>query len=130
MTDDCVLLMCARVLIAWIRGFLVVLLLFSTSCYRDYGPSKRNQAGYRSVPYATPAVPVRQPAGGYAPRQPSYNPYYYGNANSRSYYNPYDFQYPYGSNPYSDYDQYYVPPTQYYNNEYDNGSASTFEDKN
>lgn len=55
-------------------------------------------------------------------RGPGYNqPYYRGRPNSRQYYNPYDFQQPYGSNPYSDHDQYYVPPNQYYNNEYQQG---------
>ncbi len=69
--------------------------------------------------------PIPRSGYGYQPyQQPS--PYYRGAPNSRMYYNPYEFQQPYGSNPYSDYDQYYVPPVQYYNNEYQKGIEDTF----
>lgn len=94
-------------------------------CSRDYTSSNNQRSQtFSSVPYAAP-MPVRQPRTFQQP----YQPYYYGVPNSRSYYNPYDFQQPYGRNPYSDYDQYYVPPTQYYNNEYDNGDASAFSSR-
>lgn len=92
--------------------FLVFLL---ANCYGDDGFYNRNKV-YKSSPYAVP-MPVRQPS---APAPNYQQPYYHSTPNSRMYYNPYEFQQPYGSNPYMDYDQYYVPPTQYYNNEYYN----------
>lgn len=94
------------------------LALFIFSCDVDpRGEYSRNS--HQEAPYV---VPVR-------PQQPYYQqqPYYYGTPNSRSYRNPYEFQQPYGRNPYSDYDQYYVPPTQYYNNEYNERSPSVFD---
>ncbi len=82
-----------------------------TSCSSNN--DERAGTSFRPVPYQQPASGYPYPAGSYRYRQP-----YYGAPNSRSHYNPYDFQQPYGSNPYSDYDQYYVPPVQYYNNEF------------
>ncbi len=96
------------------------LVLFIFSCDVDpYGQYNRN--ANQQAPYVSP-VRSRVPQQQYY-QQPQ--PYYYGTPNSRSYRNPYEFQQPYGRNPYSDYDQYYVPPTQYYNNEYDQGTSSS-----
>lgn len=74
-----------------------------------------NERGYEPVssrPRSRP--PAYQP-------QRYYNPYNNIDPASRAYQNPYQYQQtpsPYGGqNPYYDYDQYYVPPSQYYNNE-------------
>ena len=102
------------------------MLLFSiivSSCSHDDEIATRNS--FRSSPaHPNYQPPVVNPRAGYDGRYNNGarpNSYYYGRPNSRKYYNPYDFQQPYGSNPYSDYDQYYVPPNQYYNNEYQTG---------
>ena len=97
---------------------MILVALLSFSCATD--DEKATSTHFR------PTHPnYNAPGGGYhnnGYRRPPYNqPYYRGRPNSRQYYNPYDFQQPYGSNPYSDYDQYYVPPNQYYNNEYQQG---------
>lgn len=106
--------------------FLCVLL---TGCFENYSrPSDRRATAFETAPYRSP-VQIRQNAPSYPPYQYR-QPYYYGPPNSRLYYNPYDFQQPYGSNPYSDYDQYYVPPVEYYNNEYDNGSSFDYSGGN
>ncbi len=115
----------------FLRLIAVILLLVVFGCYRDYGdpysPTERRSSTFQpAVPYGSP-IP-RQAPNYY--QQPVPQPYYYGAPNSRSYYNPYDFQQPYGRNPYSDYDQYYVPPTGYYNNEYNGSETPSFSGKN
>lgn len=100
---------------------VLTVLLVTVSCFScAVDDEKASNTQFRSThPNYNP------PGGGYGGRyrQPSQfnQPYYRGRPNSRQYYNPYDFQQPYGSNPYSDYDQYYIPPNQYYNNEYQQG---------
>ncbi len=85
---------------------------------------------YESLPYQSPPRIQQQYYQRPVQTQNPYRqPYYYGAPNSRSYYNPYEFQQPYGSNPYSDYDQYYVPPNQYYNNEYPQSNEEAFSSK-
>ncbi len=86
--------------------FLAIICFMVSSC--SVSDESASSTSFRPVPY--------QPVP-YQPRYQYRRPYY-GAPNSRSHYNPYEFQQPYGSNPYSDYDQYYVPPVQYYNNEF------------
>ncbi len=100
------------------RIFVIIVFVGLTmSC--SVSDERASNTSFRPVPYQQPPTRVyQQPSPGYGTRYPQP---YYSAPNSRSYYNPYDFQQSYGSNPYSDYDQYYVPPVQYYNNEYQGG---------
>lgn len=112
---------------AFIKIIALCSMVFIANCSTRSDGDYRDRNTYKSSPYPAPA-PVRQPTN-YQNPYGQYQPYYYGTPNSSSYYNPYDFQQPYGRNPYSDYDQYYVPPTQQYNTEYDSGSGNSFSGK-
>lgn len=102
---------------------IIVPALMLSSC--AYPGKERYQEPYRGAVYQVPTYSgppvVQQPVP--VRTRVQQQPYYYQVPNSRSYYNPYEFQQPYGRNPYSDYDQYYVPPNEYYNREYNTGTG-------
>lgn len=104
------------------RIFLIIIFFgLVVSC--SVSDERASDTSFRPVPYQQPPTRVYQQVPATYGRYPQP---YYSAPNSRSYYNPYDFQQPYGSNPYSDYDQYYVPPVQYYNNEYRGSDSGAY----
>lgn len=93
-------------------AFLVIILLAVFSCVKDNGCDDRNLG--RKVPPSED--------GFYNPKE--YAPY--SDPYSRGYFNPYSHP-PRKYAPYYDYDQYYVPPSEYNDNEEGNSSAVDFK---